>query len=1189
MRINEIRSSIRGLVRKLMPLALPGLSFFLIVLPPALATSQPEPDALVHAGMEKIQTYQLLAALRRASQAYGSSENLFYELELTPEYLRASWQLWIEALGRYRAQGDSAGVVRSLLLLGVTHVQAGDSAAARAYLSQALGQASGQQRAYLLWQLALVNRQLGSYSVALEQLQRAEGLIEPGPERLDLYLTLSIALTHLAMEAPLQATPLLERLGDTDDLNQHLLSGLERQASLNSLLQRVAEDLHYSQAALIATQTLCHEMTLAMLREAACQSLPSALTQLERPALDFLAPTLPLEEFQRFYLGLLPRLALSPARSVLTGRLSDPALEQFYATIGQEYPGADRLQGLLEGIRQRRRGNARFALFNLHGALLAVNHFGTPQDQARVVSEIAQTYRALGSYSLASSLFESALHRYRKLGDRPSIGDSLVALGWVTQATGRYREALGFYQQGLAIDRETGDVAGEGISLHNLGRVYEDLGQYDRALAAYGQALPFHRQVENGLMEGLTLLHQARVYEKLGQYELSLTTYLEAEHTGREYWRRFPLGRLRNGLGLVYLRLGDSERAMEVLDWVAEGLFTEFSHQVDPREVAYSYVYLGLAQQQAGQTEAALASYQQAWHGLKTLGDRAGQGLVLQRLGLLYDDRESSETAVLFLKQAVAQYETIRLDLAPLPVEFQESYLATVETAYRRLIDLLLDQDRILEAQQVLELLKVQELEEYTRQEQRTAAATEPVVLLSQERQIIREFETLVAFGQRLRDCEASACGELSRLRDRRDEQFRQYRSAVASLGNIVAQRLQAGDETDLVLNPRGFAPQAQEIVDQQPGTVVIYPLVLEDRLWLLWAADGRVVSRREVPVTRTELGRAVIEFRALLEDPYSDLEQLKALGQQLYGWLVAPLAPELEANQIQHLVFAPDRTIRYLPLAALHDGEQYLVENYTVTNILSAALTDVSRRVPVGSQGTSVLGAGVSQGFENFAPLGYVPIELDTIIRDRNNPQDTVGFYAGQQLLDGDFTYRTLRDALGGQQFLHIATHGEFVASDRSASYLLMGDGQRLPIADIETLGSYLQDVHLVVLSACQTALGGPDEEGLEIAGLAYYFLNSQVDAVMASLWSVNDASTSQLMQGFYSSLAAGTETSPITKAAALRQAQLDLIEGNQIDPGSGERFTLVPDDPAIAELPNPRLSHPYYWAPFILIGNGL
>jgi CHAT domain-containing protein len=135
------------------------------------------------------------------------------------------------------------------------------------------------------------------------------------------------------------------------------------------------------------------------------------------------------------------------------------------------------------------------------------------------------------------------------------------------------------------------------------------------------------------------------------------------------------------------------------------------------------------------------------------------------------------------------------------------------------------------------------------------------------------------------------------------------------------------------------------------------------------------------------------------------------------------------------------------------------------------------------------------------------------------------------------------------------------------------------------------LSDVHLVVLSACETALGGAGEDGVEINGISYYFLSNGAKAVMASLWLVNDASTSQLMQQFYGNLANKTATAPMTKAQALRQAQLTMLRDNaSTTENTDDRASITPVP--TSGTPNSSaagFSHPYYWAPFILIGNGL
>ena len=263
--------------------------------------------------------------------------------------------------------------------------------------------------------------------------------------------------------------------------------------------------------------------------------------------------------------------------------------------------------------------------------------------------------------------------------------------------------------------------------------------------------------------------------------------------------------------------------------------------------------------------------------------------------------------------------------------------------------------------------------------------------------------------------------------------------------------------------------------------------------------------------------------------------------------------------------------------MAVLHDGEKYLIEKYTVTTFISAEFTDTVDRLPETQEETPIIGVGASE-FNGYDPLPHVLTEIDSIVRE-DDSQDLQGIYPGNKFLNEAFTFPNLQSNLTGRKILHIATHGDFVPEDQYLSYLVLGDGKKLSIPDIQILDDYLDDVHLVVLSACETALGDSlltdpkQEEGIEINALSFYFLSGGAKTVMASLWRVDDTSTSQLMQRFYCTLA---NNPSITKAQALKQAQESLLNNTPFD---CEQYTSA----------NADFTHPHYWAPFILIGNGL
>ncbi|NEP12807.1 MAG: CHAT domain-containing protein [Symploca sp. SIO2C1] len=191
----------------------------------------------------------------------------------------------------------------------------------------------------------------------------------------------------------------------------------------------------------------------------------------------------------------------------------------------------------------------------------------------------------------------------------------------------------------------------------------------------------------------------------------------------------------------------------------------------------------------------------------------------------------------------------------------------------------------------------------------------------------------------------------------------------MRSLQQIIRTRL---EKDQAFLDPSHLGGNAEAIVSAQPGTVLIYPLVLADKLWILWAAEGGITKSIEVPqVGLKELSQTVVKFRQLLQNPNSDLTELQATGELLYDWLIPEsLQRELQDNQIQNLVFSLDHVTRYIPMSAVFDGESYLIENYNISTIISANLTRISDRLPPGTDNTSVLALGLSEPKSGFNPL---------------------------------------------------------------------------------------------------------------------------------------------------------------------------------------------------------------------------
>jgi CHAT domain-containing protein len=300
------------------------------------------------------------------------------------------------------------------------------------------------------------------------------------------------------------------------------------------------------------------------------------------------------------------------------------------------------------------------------------------------------------------------------------------------------------------------------------------------------------------------------------------------------------------------------------------------------------------------------------------------------------------------------------------------------------------------------------------------------------------------------------------------------------------------------------------------------------------------------------------------------------APAQELYQWLIAPVANELTRLGITHLSFIMDAGLRSLPLAALHDGEQFLIERYSLGLMPSLSLTDLTYR-DLRTVGALVGGAST---FADQDGLPTVPLELASI-------QST---WNAQSLEENRFTLNNLINERRQNRYgiVHLATHGEFSTGTLSNSYIQLFD-TKLRLDQIRTLGFANPPLDLITLSACQTALGNESAE----LGFAGFAVLAGAKTSVASLWSVSDAATTGLMVEFYQQL----QRLP-TKADALRSAQLAMLNGqifiqaNQLHWPDGS--APLPADPNLVltstapDFTQPQdLSHPFYWAAYELVGS--
>jgi CHAT domain-containing protein len=340
---------------------------------------------------------------------------------------------------------------------------------------------------------------------------------------------------------------------------------------------------------------------------------------------------------------------------------------------------------------------------------------------------------------------------------------------------------------------------------------------------------------------------------------------------------------------------------------------------------------------------------------------------------------------------------------------------------------------------------------------------------------------------------------------------------------------------------------KTRKVENLSPTAAVIYVIPLSTHTEILVSLASGRIERFQAAVTDENLTETVRLFRLNLEDRTTDsyLEQ----AQQLYTWLIKPLEPLMSNARLDTMVFVPDGALRTIPMSALHDGDKFLVEKYAVAITPGLELMEVK---PAERTQPHVLIRGLSESREGFPPLLYVPKEVDEIAK----------LYAGSDTLMNDkFVHDATGATLRKEQFtiVHIASHGH-IDNDASKSFILTFD-KHLTLDDLELYirPAQLRDhpLDLLTLSACQTA-AGDDRAALGLAGVA---VKAGARSAFATLWSVNDEASTELIGDFYRQLTTHPE---LSKAQALQVAQKKLL----------------------AQF---RYEHPCYWAPYLIIGNWL
>ncbi|RKZ70104.1 MAG: hypothetical protein DRR19_33555, partial [Candidatus Parabeggiatoa sp. nov. 1] len=434
--------------------------------------------------------------------------------------------------------------------------------------------------------------------------------------------------------------------------------------------------------------------------------------------------------------------------------------------------------------------------------------------------------------------------------------------------------------------------------------------------------------------------------------------------------------------------------------------------------------------------------------------------------------------------------------------------------------------------------------------------------------------QQLAALGQELGQLRQKAKGGLTDAQEIRRQQLRADQTVAnqaffAYIEELTKTLAQDDSRRALEIGARNLdklKPLQGTLRQLGDGVVLVHYLVTEDKLHLLLTTpDIQLV--REASVGEKELNQTVFDFRRKLQrgskkalrgpvslrwkKPKKDtLDDAKTL----YDWLIKPIEADLKQAQATTLMLSLDGTLRYVPIAALFDGQQFVAERYVTVIYTESAKSNLKDQP---KDNWTLAGLGLSQAVPGFNPLPAVVSELNGIVRQGED--DTEGVLDGVVYLNQQFDAKIMLDVLDeGYPVLHIASHFVFEPGTQYSSYLLLGNGDKLTLAQIREAYDF-NSLDLLTLSACNTAMG-VRANGIEVEGFGVLAQRLGAKGVLATLWKVADTSTGLFMQQMYQLRA----TQLVSKAKALQQIQQSFIQGK-------------------------KYAHPYYWAPFILMGNWL
>lgn len=819
-------------------------------------------------------------------------------------------------------------------------------------------------------------------------------------------------------------------------------------------------------------------------------------------------------------------------------------------------------------------------------AALAYQSYLNPTDEFMIRQGLGESLLNLGRAEESVSHFERAIALAREAEAENQLIDLHINLGVSLAQARRYIDSGESYEKAVEIARAGNDKEKLHEALDRQAYFNLMTRVFDAAERDYQEIL--RDSTKKDFYHTEALIGLGEVFFEQGRFDEALDRFKEAAELAKAGGWFISEGAALLGIGSVNARLGRNPEAEKAFDDVRKTL-TSLQRVSLPEGVAL--LKIGEWKLSRGKYEEALEDLQRAL--VIISGSRVVERelYTIYNLMLVNDKLGNRDVAVAYGKRLINLTQDARFQFRYQTDAFKKNLFEDKIKFYRGLADILIDLGRLPEAEQVLTMLKEDEFSEFVRKETGRAGGSDLIAVTPQESDFLKQLTIYVEnyYATNSQYLELKFLREALRGTDKFDEKF--FESTEAAKNN--AER----DLQSLFVSYRGGAgfsksevvPETSKIQEQleslKQGNVASISTVVGDKRLRLILTTGEGQQTFTVNAERADVNRLVAQFRSELLNPMSDP---KPIGKKLFD-LVFPraLVDELEKSKIETLLWSLDGALRYVPIAALWDGERYVVERYN-TVMLSLAGGERQFEASDGLRNDwKGLGLGTSRDVTvrqpdgkttTFSALYAVPEEICSVVNDKSEGSPCMdgisaepGKIEGKALIDEQFTIESFKRNVKMFPVVHVASHFYLNPGNDRESFLLLGGGTdpRLTLDAISTDSISFNQVEILTLSACNTAVGsGVGSDGFEVEGFGVLALSKGARTVVASLWPVADNSTRDLMISFYD----GLTRSEMTRANALRLAQLRLLRGASAD-GESQRAA--------------KFAHPYYWSPFMLIGN--